>query len=517
MSPSANISLAPLVLIVDDDISVRRSTARLLRSSGMRAESFASAQQLLDSENTIKADCLIVDVRMPGTDGLQLMRHLRANNQRIPVIFFTGHAAEEDEDWAIRAGALAFLRKPVAKGALLRLVQMALESAKHASQLAKANEVLRGCLDSLASVPVLDEFLGQVMTAMTSHLGAVSCVLKVFCAEQRRPLLDLLLQDGRVMSPAEAGYPQVYRSLSLEELGIQPSTTVLHLEDPQTMLRPEGLRNYLLGQGIKTLLTIPLISRGERNGILRFRFAEECDFAAEELELARALATQASLAINLAQLAESAKRSAVLEERNRLAGEIHDSLAQSFTAVCMQLALAAEETQNDAVLGQIGRAMELAKFGLCEARRSALSLQSQIIEQSGLVEALRMLAERSNVPGRLRCTFRSELENDASLPVGIRQDLLRIAQEAISNAIRHAEPTAIKISLRLDQKNLVLKVTDNGCGMANSDAVKYGFGLVNMRARVKNLNGSLNIRSARGRGTSILITVPVGAAVSGEQ
>jgi FixJ family two-component response regulator len=77
MSPRANILEAPLVLIVDDDVSVRRSTAMLLRSSGMRAESFASAQHLLDSENTVEADCLIIDVRMPGLDGLQLMRRLR--------------------------------------------------------------------------------------------------------------------------------------------------------------------------------------------------------------------------------------------------------------------------------------------------------------------------------------------------------------------------------------------------------------------------------------------------------
>jgi signal transduction histidine kinase len=392
---------------------------------------------------------------------------------------------------------------------LLRLVQMALESAKHARQLAKANEVLRECLDSLASVPELDEFLGQVMTAMTRQLGAVSCVLKVFTAEQKRPLFDLLFQNGKVMAPAESGYPEAYRSLALEELGIQPYTSVLHLEDPQTLLRPEGLREYLLGHGIKTLLTIPLISRGELNGVLRFRFAEECDFTAEELELARALATQASLAIHLAQLAESAKRSAVLEERNRLAGEIHDSLAQSFAGVCMQLALAAEKTQNDAVLGQIGRAIELAKFGLSEARRSALSLQSQIIEESGFVEALKMLADRSNIPGRLRCTFCCNLENEANLPVATRQDLLRIAQEGISNAMRHGAPTTIDISLRLDRTNLILKVADNGCGMANTDEIRYGFGFVNMRARVKTLNGSLNIRSARDRGTSIVVTVPV--------
>jgi len=480
----------------------------------MRAESFASAQHLLDSENRIEADCLIIDVRMPGIDGLQLMRRLRANSQRIPVIFFSGKATQEDEDWALRAGALAFLRKPVGKGALLRLIQMALESAKHATRLAKANEALRGCLDMLASVPELDEFLGQVMMAITRQLGAVSCMLKVFSAEQKRPLFDLLFQDGRVMSPADASYPEVYRSLPLEELGVESwemCTTVLHLEEPQTMLKQEGLRNYLLGQGVKTLLTIPLISRGELNGVLHFRFDEECDFRAEELELARALATQASLAIHLTQLAKSAKRSAVLEERNRLAGEIHDSLAQSFAAVCMQLALAAEETQNGgkATLGQIGRAIELAKFGLSEARRSALGLRSQIIEESGLVEALKMLAERSNIPGRLRCIFRSKLENDASLPVGICQDLLRIAQEAISNAMRHAEATAIDVSLRLDRTNLILKVTDNGCGMANTEGIRDGFGFVNMRARVKNLNGALNIRSAPGCGTSIVVTVPV--------
>jgi signal transduction histidine kinase len=177
----------------------------------------------------------------------------------------------------------------------------------------------------------------------------------------------------------------------------------------------------------------------------------------------------------------------------------------------MQLALAAEQKQNNrkAVLGQIGRAIELAKFGLSEARRSALSLRSQIIEESGLVEALKMLAERSNIPGRLGCTFHSNLQNEAILPVGVRQDLLRIAQEGISNAIRHAEPTAIDISLRLDRTNLILKVTDNGCGMTNAEGIRDGFGFANMRARVKKLNGSLNIRSMRGRGTSIVVTVPV--------
>jgi signal transduction histidine kinase len=247
---------------------------------------------------------------------------------------------------------------------------------------------------------------------------------------------------------------------------------------------------------------------------LSFRFAEKRDFQAEELEIARALGTQASLAIQFTQLARTAKRSAVLEERTHLAGEIHDSLAQNFAGICMQLAVAAEETELNSkeVLGYIERAIDLAKFGLSEARRSAYSLRSNIIEESGLIEALKMLVERSHIPGRLRCTFHSNLEDDESLPVAIREDLLRIAQEAISNALRHAKPTAISVTLRLDPSSLVLSVKDNGCAIATAAEIREGFGLVNMRARAKKLNGSLEIRSAPDQGTNILVTLPVSSS-----
>jgi signal transduction histidine kinase len=122
-----------------------------------------------------------------------------------------------------------------------------------------------------------------------------------------------------------------------------------------------------------------------------------------------------------------------------------------------------------------------------------------------------MLVERSNIPGRLRCTFRSNLEGDGSLPVAVRQDLLRIAQEAISNALRHAKSTAISVSLSSDSQNLILRVKDNGRGITTVAEGGEGFGLLNMRARVKKLNGSLNIRTAPGRGTSIVVRVPLNA------
>jgi signal transduction histidine kinase/PAS domain-containing protein len=383
------------------------------------------------------------------------------------------------------------------------------------AQLAKANEALRGCLDTLAQVPELDDFLGQVMAAITRQLGAVFSTLRMLDVEQNRLTLELVFQEDRVLSPVEAGFPEAWRSVPPDTqhlAGYQAHpTTVTRLLDPQSPT-PEGLRSYLLGLGIKTGLIIPLSSGRQKHGLLAFYFNEERDFDQEELEIARALATQAGLAIHLTRLAKTARQSAVLEERNRLAGEIHDSLAQSFAGISMQLFAAQEviQTMGDNSLSYIERANDLARFGLAEARRSALSLRSDIIEESGLIEALQMLVERSNIPGRLRCNFRSDRVRKESLPLHIQQDFLRIAQEAISNALRHAKPTVISVNLRFDSPNLVLEIRDNGCGIHKTRLENgEGFGLGNMRDRAKNLGAELDIRTVAGRGTSIIVRLPI--------
>jgi signal transduction histidine kinase len=386
---------------------------------------------------------------------------------------------------------------------------------QRATELAKANEALRGCLDALASSPELDDFLGQVMAAITRQLGAVSSTLWMRNYEQNTLTLELLFQDGRVMSPAEAKYPEDWRSLSQDEqraatfLG-QP-TTLARILDPHSPI-PEALRFYLLGLGIKTLLIIPLTLGGQANGQLSFRFTEERDFDPEELEIARALAIQASLAIHLTRLAKTARQSAVLEERNQLAAEIHDALAQSFTGISMQLGVAGEQlaAKEGDPLRQIQRANEIAKFGLAEARRSILSLSSSAIEESGLTTTLQRLVEHSNVAGRLRCDFRSDNIPEERLPPRIQHELLRFAQEAISNAVRHAKPTVVSVTLRWEPPNLILKVKDNGSGISRASLEKSkGFGLSNMRARASQIDGKLDIKTAAGHGTSIVLTVPI--------
>src|SRR5258707_9136572 len=144
----------------------------------------------------------------------------------------------------------------------------------------------------------------------------------------------------------------------------------------------------------------------------------------------------------------------------------------------MQLLVATEAMQMKSkdAFSHVERAIDLARFGLSEARRSALSLRSDIIEESGLIEALKRLVERAQIPGLLRCSFRSSKVSEESLAPSVQQDLLRIAQEAISNVLRHARPTVISVSLRRNPPNLVLKIRDNGSGIAKDRSSVGGFG-----------------------------------------
>ncbi|MFY9983807.1 MAG: response regulator [Chthoniobacterales bacterium] len=128
--PNHNVkpSAVPLVCIVDDDASMADSTRFLVRSFGFRAEAFLSAQKFLDSGLVKETDCLILilDLRMPGMDGLELQRNLASANRRVPIIFISARANEKERIQAIAGGAVDFLLKPFSEDALLNAIQAAL-------------------------------------------------------------------------------------------------------------------------------------------------------------------------------------------------------------------------------------------------------------------------------------------------------------------------------------------------------------------------------------------------------
>ena len=117
----------PLVSIVDDDVSVRRSTRRLLHSAGLRVEAFASAEEFLMSGRAEETACLVLDLRMPGMNGLQLQRRLAEDSNPVPIVFVTAHSSPEEERQALQAGAMQFLQKPISKEVLLLAIRNALK------------------------------------------------------------------------------------------------------------------------------------------------------------------------------------------------------------------------------------------------------------------------------------------------------------------------------------------------------------------------------------------------------
>ena len=127
-----------------------------------------------------------------------------------------------------------------------------------------------------------------------------------------------------------------------------------------------------------------------------------------------------------------------------------------------------------------------------------------------MIDALQTLVERSNVPGRLRCNFHSTGVPEEGLPTRIQHELLRIAQEAISNAVRHAKPTVVTVTLRWDPPNLILASNRQWIrDLQRSPGEKRRFGLGSMRDRVAQIDAKLEIQTAAGRGTSIIVTVPI--------
>ena len=123
------MSRVPLIAIVDDDDALRNSLDNLLRSAGFRAHGFASAEAFLRSDQARETACLILDVRMPGMNGLELQRQIVAANWQLPIIFITSHTDDEARARALEAGAVAFLSKPCREDDLLHAIDAALRQS----------------------------------------------------------------------------------------------------------------------------------------------------------------------------------------------------------------------------------------------------------------------------------------------------------------------------------------------------------------------------------------------------
>jgi len=262
--------------------------------------------------------------------------------------------------------------------------------------------------------------------------------------------------------------------------------------------------------------SVPLAVGDRRVGMINVASRDWRVLSDAELSLLTTAGALVSLAVERSRLEAATARALAAEERNRLAREIHDTLAQGLAALTMQLevadSLASTSSENDARLrSAVARALVLARSTLDEARVSVLELREAPLEGRTLRDALGIMAADagSASAGRVGIAIVVEPDADASLTAAVAGGLYRIAQQAVVNAMRHADARRIVVRLTRSESAVRLRVEDDGTGFEPAQVPSDRFGLVGMRERARLLGGALTVESGPDAGTAIEIVVPM--------
>jgi ligand-binding sensor domain-containing protein/two-component sensor histidine kinase len=212
---------------------------------------------------------------------------------------------------------------------------------------------------------------------------------------------------------------------------------------------------------------------------------------------------------------------AVLGERARIAREIHDTLAQGFVAVSVQLELIAQlmHTSAEAAREQLNQARNMVRSSLEDARSSIWELRSQTAEREDLAARLLRLTEETIARGGSRARAAMQVNGTYHpLDDGVEREVLRIAREAVVNAVRHGEAGNILVRLEFDEDAFGMEIRDDGRGFAGTppDGSSGHFGLTGMRERAAAINGSLTVESSAGEGTQVKLEVPLNRGTAGK-
>ena len=387
------------------------------------------------------------------------------------------------------------------------------EALGASEQLARGQvEALKQTLDSLAKDASPDRLAQHILRTVTMQLGAHSC--SVWRRNEATGVIgwEFAFEGARFVAKSDAIINGLSLVLPMTEdwpwpAAFREGKHCLMLDIRE--VPPFPLRDRLVALGIRTVLFVPMLISGRLEGAIAIRFTHKRTFRPEEIEFAQTLANQAVLAMQLTRLSAQARDSAVIAERNRMARDIHDTLAQGFTGVIVQLeaaqdaslrGLAAEAEQH------IRRAADMARESLGEARRSVQALRPQALEETDLCEALDTLFTKMTAGTKLRAEFVQQ-GNARPLPSDWEDNILQIGREALTNVLRHARASHFRAQIAFARDAVHLDFRDDGAGF-DPARQNGGFGVRGMRERVERMGGRFSVRSSPGDGAAISITLP---------
>lgn len=394
-----------------------------------------------------------------------------------------------------------------------RRQERALAYEERIADLVRTNSLLRRINDRLASSSRASPFLRQVLIEMQTLLGAAAACCYEYDSDGAR--LRLLaaspVQGGTSVGPgalAPAEIPTAELDGIWNRLASTQQLVQVRLDGPDGPDPALPLGAWLRTLGCAQAVQVPLLGESGVTGLICLVLRAPEPPEDMRLELVKLLAQQASIALRLSRLGEMASSAALLQERARIARDLHDTMAQSFTGIFVQLQAAAGYADRDGRQSRecLERAMRLAKEGLRDARRSVMAL-AQRGEDFDLQATLSTMADLATTGTSCRCTVHSS-GKVRRIDAVVGSNLLAVCREAIGNAQRYAEATELEIALNYLDSEVEMQVRDNGRGFQVDQAMGHGLGLAGMRARALGLGGQIRILSRPGAGTTIVLRVP---------
>ena len=324
----------------------------------------------------------------------------------------------------------------------------------------------------------------------------------------------LLVDEVSLHLAASRGLPPDWLA-NLKSASDQQALLAAALKESVPLLIPDLSRearapDFMRAGEPLTLLLAPLISDGQRLGLMGLAREASRDFDLDEVALLVSIVSQVGAAVQTDRLRQLAQRATVLEERQRLARDLHDSVTQSLYGLATlteagKMRLEAGDLSASAhLLTRIG---QTARQAIREMRLFLHQLRPPVLEQEGLVSALEL--RLAAVEGRSDVRATLEADENIQLPLEVETAFYHIAQEALNNALKHAAARVVAVRLARAGNSVMLEICDNGCGFDPGLVTGGGMGLESMRARATAIGAAFEIQSTPGAGTRVKVQLEV--------
>jgi signal transduction histidine kinase len=379
---------------------------------------------------------------------------------------------------------------------------IAIENARlfsHLERRAEQFRVLTEVSQNIISLMSVDELLGHIAHLVKESFGYLHVGIG-------------LVEDGHVISKAEVGaFQEAYHAISIP-LAQGIWGRVAQTGEPLLSNQVSGEENHrhMHEVGIQSHICVPLKIKDQVIGVMSAASEHPGAFDQSDEIILQTLANQASVAIENAHLYEQARQVAVLEERQRLGRELHDSVTQSLYGISLYAQAATGQMANgqlDQVRQYLDDIQNTAQESLAEMRLLIFELRPPALEKEGLIAALQNRLYSVENRAGLKSNLVHNLEK--RLPLVVEEGLYRIAYEALNNTLKHAHAKNIQINVQQAPDLLTLEVLDDGIGFEPEAAHRKGcLGLTTMQERALALGWRLFIDSTPGKGTHIRVEVP---------